>query len=226
MRALLACLVLAAAAALGPSDATGQERRLEPLDEGAGDATWPSFRRELAAALERRDRDFVRRILHPEVRSGVQGRRGPQAFVEQWALTSDTSPLWDELGRILSMPAAWHRPAQGAPELCVPYVAVRWPQDVDAYRGGAIVVERAPVRRAPARDAEVALTLSHHLVEVIDWEIPDLFEPGRAWVRIRLKDGEGYVAEPDIRSPIEHAACFVRTGESWQLAGFGPGSGR
>ena len=46
------------------------------------------------------------------------------------------------------------------------------------------------------------------------------------WVRVRLKQGEGYVAEELIRSPIEHTACFVKRDAGWRLVGFGPGGGR
>ena len=48
----------------------------------------------------------------------------------------------------------------------------------------------------------------------------------RKWVRIRLRSGEGYVRDNEIRSPIEHAACFVKGEAGWQLAGFGPGAGK
>jgi hypothetical protein len=227
MRSRLPFVAVLLFAALISFPLAAQERRLEPLDEGAKDASWESFRQSLRAALEKRDRDFVVSILHPNVRSGLEGGRGAEAFTTQWGLDSDSSPLWHELATILALPSAYHRPEEGALELCVPYVAVRWPQDLDAYRGGAIVAGKVPVKSAPSSASNTVATLSYHMVEVGDWEVDDRAAGSKQkWVRIKLKEGEGYVPEDQIRSPIEHAACFVKGESGWRLAGFGPGAGK
>jgi hypothetical protein len=36
----------------------------------------------------------------------------------------------------------------------------------------------------------------------------------------------GFVPEEQIRSPIEHTACFVKGETAWRLIGFGPGGGK
>ena len=74
------------------------------------------------------------------------------------------------------------------------------------------------------RAASTVARLSYQIVRVTDWEVPDI-DPKfqQKWVQIRLlKEGMGYVPEEHIRSPIEHAACFVRAGASWRLTVFGP----
>jgi len=221
---LAAVWVLALCCAL---PAAAQERRLDPLDEAAKDASWISFRQTLRAALAKRDREFVLGILHPDVRSGLEGGRGVDAFKTQWLLDADTSPLWPELAAILALPSAWHRPDDGPAELCAPYVSVRWPQDMDAYRGGAIVAAKVPVRSAPYGAASTIATLSYNILEVVDWEVDDRSPASKQkWVRVRLKRGEGYVQEEHIRSPIEHTACFVKGESGWRLVGFGPGGGK
>lgn len=223
LRLLLVILVMAAYA----PPLRSQERPLDPMDEAAKDASWRSFKENLLAALEKRDRDFVLGILDAEVRSGQAGERGVAAFKEEWGLESDTGPLWKELAAVLALPAAYHRPEQGPLELCAPYVAVRWPQDIDAYKGGAIVVKSALVKSAPSSAAGTIATLSYHLVEVTDWEVNDRSADSKQkWVKIRLRAGEGYVPEEQIRSPIEHTACFVKGERGWRLVGFGPGGGK
>lgn len=207
--------------------AGAQERRLDPLDEAAKDASWVSFRQTLRAALVKRDREFVLSILDPNVRSGLEGGRGPDEFRNQWQLDSDTSPLWPELAAVLALPSAWHRPDEGPAELCVPYVAVRWPQDMDAYRGGAIIAPKVAAKSEPYGASNTVATLSYNIVEVADWEVDDRSPASRQkWVRVKLRRGEGFVREEQIRSPIEHAACFAKGESGWRLMGFGPGGGK
>lgn len=224
MRALLVMLVLLLATAI---PAAAQQRQLDPQDEAADDASWADFRTQLLAALQNRDREFVLGMLDGDVRSGLDGGRGPAEFGRQWGLDSDTSPFWTELATVLALPAAYHHPDKGPRELCVPYVAVRWPQDTEAFGGGAIIVQEALVKQAPSAAADTIATLSFHIVEVIDWEINDrAADSKQKWVKIRLKNGEGYVPEQQIRSPIEHAACFTRSEGGWRMTGFGPGGGK
>lgn len=223
MRALLVLLVLLVAAA----PAAAQQRRLEPLDEAAKDASWVDFRKQLVAAVQKRDREHVLAMLDGDVRSGLEGGRGPAEFSRQWGLETESTPFWEELAAVLALPAAWHRPESGPLELCAPYVAVKWPQDVEAFGGGAIIVREAPVKAAPSASAATIATLSFHIVEVTNWEVNDrAADSKRKWVRIRLAKGEGYVAEEQIRSPIEHAACFSKGEAGWRMTGFGPAGGK
>ena len=203
-----------------------QERKLDPMDEAAKDASWSSFKKRLLTAVEKRDRKFILSILDKGVRSGLEGVRGVAEFRKQWELDSDASPLWHELSAVLGLPAAHHRPEKGPLELCVPYVSVRWPQDIDAFAGGAITAREALVKSAPSSTSETIATLSYNIVEVADWEVTDQAGSRQVWVKVKLKTGEGYVPEEQIRSPVEHTACFVKGEISWRLVGFGPGAGK
>lgn len=207
--------------------AVSQEAKLLPVDELARDASWAGFKNRLVEAVAKRDRKFILGILDPNVRSGVDSARGVAEFRKQWELDSDKSPLWQELRAALFLGGAFVKHDKGASEFCAPYVAVRWPQDVDAFTGGAIVAKEVLVKSAPAAGSTTLATLSYDIVEVRDWEVADqAAESRQKWVRIRLRQGEGYVPEEQIRSPIEHAACFVRSGSGWRMTGFAPGSGK
>jgi hypothetical protein len=220
LAALLAALVL-------PLPAGAQERRLEPIDEAARDASWASFKKRLIAAIEKRDRKFILGILDKNVRTGLEGGRGVAEFRKLWEVDSDASPLWQELRAVMALPAAYHRPDKGRAELCVPYVAVRWPQDMDAFKGGALIAGDVLVKSTPTAGADTVATLSYNMVEVADWEVDDRDEASKQkWVRIWLKSGIGFVPEEQIRSPVEHTACFVRGEKSWRMVGFGPAGGK
>jgi hypothetical protein len=215
------------AAFLCPLPAAAQERPLDPVDEAAKDASWNGFKKRLIAAIERRERKFILGILDKNVRTGLEGGRGVAQFRKLWELDSEASPLWQELRTVMALPAAYHRPEKGRAELCVPYVAVRWPQDVDAFKGGAIIANDVLAKSAPSADSDTVATLSYNMVEVADWEVDDRDAASKQkWVRIWLKSGVGFVPEEQIRSPIEHAACFVKGETSWRLIGFGPGGGK
>lgn len=223
----LITLLLFLATAIGSPPLLSQERKLDPVDEAMKDASWMGFKRRLLGALEKRDRKFVLGILDRGVRSGLEGGRGVAEFRKRWELDSDSSPLWQELTAALVLPGAYHRIEKGPLELCVPYVSVRWPQDVDAFRGGAIIAKEALVKAAPSSASGTIAVLSHHIVEVTDWEIADqAADSKQKWVKIRVQAGEGYVPEEQIRSPIEHTACFLKSEKGWRLTGFGPGGGK
>ncbi|MCW5606023.1 MAG: hypothetical protein KIT18_15890 [Burkholderiales bacterium] len=220
---LLPCLLLCMAAFAASAQ---QPLKLEPADEAASDAAWTSFRDGLLKALAARDRQFVLSILDPEVRSGLDGRRGVESFRQAWSLDQDDSPLWRQMQAALVLGGAFVSFENRPTEFCAPYVSVKWPQDMDASAGGAIVAREVPAKSAPSSDAETVAVLSYDIVEVTDWEIPDRAPGNRQkWVRIRVKGADTYVPEEQIRSPIEHTACFVRAGGTWRLIGFGPGGG-
>ena len=207
--------------------AVAQETRLLPVDEAAKDPSWTSFRKRLLDAVARRDRKFVLGILDRDVRSGAESGRGVAEFRKQWDLDSGSSPLWQELPAALFLGGAFVKHDKGPPEFCAPYVSVRWPQDVDAFRGGAIVAKEALVKTAPSSVSDTLSTLSYDIVEVQDWEVNDQSADSRQkWVKIRLPQGEGYVPEEQIRSPIEHTACFVKSASGWRMTGFAPGGGK
>ena len=42
------------------------------------------------------------------------------------------------------------------------------------------------------------------------------------WVRIKYLDREGYVPEEHVRSPVEQAACFVKSANGWRMTAFAP----
>lgn len=200
-----------------------QERRLEPVDEAGKDASWTGFRKRLLDALEKRDRKYVLGVLAQNVRNGSNAPRGVAEFRKQWDLDSGDSPFWSELTSALSLGSAWLARAKQSRELCAPYLLAKWPEDVEPAENGVVVAREALVKAEPSSESQTLATLSYQIVPVPDWEVNDR-DPGskQKWVKIRVKEQDGYVPEEQIRSPVEHAACFVRTENGWRLTVFGP----
>jgi hypothetical protein len=222
-RSILLVSFLALAACSSPL--RSQEPRLVAVDEGAKDLSWASFRAKLLAAIEKRDRKFVLGVIDPKVRNGSDAPVGVEEFRKQWEFDKDDGVFWRQLPATLSVGSAWLDRGKKQPrELCAPYILAKWPREVDPGVYGAIATNEALVKAAPAWESVTVARLSYQIVRVTDWEVPDI-DPKfqQKWVMIRLlKEGTGYVPEEHIRSPIEHAACFVRAGNSWRLTVFGP----
>jgi hypothetical protein len=204
-----------------------QERKLEPVDEARRDLSWATFKNRLLDAVMRRDRKFVLGILDRNVRVGVDGANGVAEFSKQWHLDAEDSPLWRDLPTALFLGAAYLKHGGGPRELCSPYVLAQWPRGMDPHAYGAIISKDALVKSAPSIAASTLVTLSYDIVPVADWEIADqAADYPQKWTKIKLKDGEGYVPEEQIRSPIEQTACFVKTENGWRMTAFAPAGGQ
>ena len=220
--ARLVALMLVMAAYSGPLHS--QEGKMEPHDEALTDASWAAFRARLLTAVEKRDRQFVLSVLDPGIRNGAAAPRGIAEFRKQWELDSNSGVFWSLLPSALSVGSAYLERRNRPRELCAPYLLGKWPVSVDPSVYGAISARDTMVKAGPSWDTDTLTRLSYEIVRVTDWEVPDL-DPGfkQNWVRIRLlREGTGFVPEEQIRSPIEHSACFIRTARGWRMTVFGP----
>jgi hypothetical protein len=227
MSRFMSCLLLATlvGAAFVPL-AHAQERKLEPVDEATRDLSWALFKNRLLDAVMKRDRKFVLSILDRNVRVGVDGVRGIAEFSKQWHLDAEDSPLWRDLPSALFLGAAYLKREDRPRELCAPYLLARWPRNMDPHAYGVIISKDALVKAAPSIGSPTLATLSYDIVSVADWEVADQApDYPQKWTRIRLKTGEGYVPEEQIRSPIEQVACFVKTENGWRMTAFAPAGG-
>lgn len=206
--------------------AHAQERKLEPVDEAAKDASWVSFRNRLLNAVEKRDIKFVLGILDRNVRASIDGTRGVAGFRKAWDVDASDTALWRELRAVLFLGTAYLKREKGPRELCAPYLLARWPTDIDPLDYGAIITKDVLVKAEPRSDSQTLQTLSYEIVLVADWDIADKAAADKQrWVKVKIKTGEGYVPEEQIRSPVEHSACFTKTEGGWRMTAFAPAGG-
>jgi len=212
--------------ALATPPAVAQERRLEPVDEAARDASWVSFRNQLLNAVDARDRKYVMSILAKDVRTSLEAARGPAEFRKRWDVDAEASPLWHALRSALFLGAAYVQREKGERELCAPYVLAKWPKDLDPFGHGAVIAREVLVKAQPSSGSATVQVLAYDIVAIADWEVPDkAADAKQRWVKITVRNGEGYVPEEQIRSPIEHAACFAKSDGRWRMTGLAPGGG-
>jgi len=219
----LVAVVLALFPVAGP---LAQEKRLEPVDEAGRDPSWVSFRNRLLNAVETRDRKYIMSILAPDVRTSLTAPRGAAEFRKQWDVDGENSPLWPALRSALFLGSAYVEREKGRRELCAPYLLAKWPPDLDPFLNGVAITRDVLVKAEPSSRSATLQVLSYDVAAVSDWEVPDKTpEAKQRWVKVKVKNGEGYVPEEQIRSPVEHAACFVRTEAGWRMTGLAPGGG-
>ncbi|MGH8616411.1 MAG: hypothetical protein ACREUW_01870 [Burkholderiales bacterium] len=216
MRLVAACLL--AAFTCAPVTTQAQVRKLEPVDEGAADPTWQQFRNRLMAALERKDAKAVLGTLDPKVRNGEGRPDGVAEFRKAWDFDKNPGSLYTELRRLLSLGSVYVREEKKPAALCAPYVTFKWPDDVDPLNHGAVLVRDALVKTKPGNRSDTVTTLGHDLVEVTDWEIVDEDPKSpQKWVKIVTRAGPGYLPEEQVRSAVEHRACFRRGANGWRM---------
>ena len=222
MKTRLTCALLACVLAL---PAFAAERKLPPVDEAAADVSWQRFKKRLQAAIDARDKQFLLSILDRNVRNQSEKARGIEQFRRQWELDTADTAVWRELRSALLLGSAWIRRDGKRRELCAPYVLGRWPEDLEPFRNAVVISKDTTVRAEPSNASAALGTLSYDIVPIADWEVDDKSDAKQKWVRIRYRDRDGYLLEEHVRSPIEQAACFAKSGNGWRMTGFAPAGG-
>jgi hypothetical protein len=218
---LFAALGFAVAAGTLSAQEVSAPRKLMPVDEAAKDPSWVNFRKRLLEALQKHDRKYLLSILDRNIRNPLDAPRGVNAFTKHWDIDADDSPIWRELPGALFLGSAWMKLERGGRELCAPYVAARWPDDIDPFDYGAITIREALVKSEPSSEADTTANLSYEIVRVTDWEVSDRAPDAKQkWVKLRLNEKDAYVPEEHIRSPIEYRACFIKGESGWRMVAF------
>ena len=213
--AVLAVLALALAA---PTAA--QVSTLRPVDQGAEDPSFLTFRGRLLAALAARDTTAVLAAFSPEARlSFGDAAAGPEGVRQLW-LGRDAprgrQSLWVMLARVLGMGST--REAEGL-FVSAPYLYAAWPEGIDPFTHGAVVGENVRVRGGPSRDGEPLTTLTYAVVPMR--ATLDANDRPTEWAQVTLGDGRtGYVSTEYLWSPLDYRAGFEKQGGSWRIVFF------
>ncbi|HTP94939.1 MAG TPA: hypothetical protein VMK05_03755 [Burkholderiales bacterium] len=223
-RAALAAGLIALGVALAAAPAAAQLAKLPPADDAAADRSWAKFKTGLLAALEKRDKRALIAALDRNVRNGARVKPGIDEFRRQWDIDAQDSALWQVLTKILFLGGRNVKAANGAKEFCAPYVATDWPEQFDPFEHGAIIAREALVKARPSAASATIATLSYDIVEIGEWDIEDETKGStQTWVHVDTRAGEGYVPAEQIRSPVEHRACFAGGGGRWRITALSAG---
>ena len=218
LRLLFAAVVITAFVSLAPA----QSRKLYPADKAAEDATFAKFRRELRAAVKRRDKEFIIGILDPRIQNSFGGDGGIEEFKKMWKLAEPNSELWNELETVLSMGGSF-TVVDGKRNFVAPYVTSLWPEDMDVFEYVAAIGQNVRVRSLPGLKAPVIATLSYDIVKLAPQTLEELERrtDGYTWRKVVAPNGKtGYVAENYVRGSADYRAYFERKNGRWVMTAF------
>ena len=199
---------------------TAQGSRLPPADEATADITWMRFKARLLNALAKRDQNALMSSVDTRIRN-TSDKNGVAEFRRLWKPQFADSALWSELPRLLFLGGAYIKREKGPREFCAPYIYYLWPDDASGAVDAAIIARETLLKAQASSAAETLQTLSYDLVQALDWEIADENPDSKQkWVKVQAKSGVGYVPEEQIRSPLEHRACFSKGANGWRMTSF------
>ena len=178
---MIAALLLSLLLATAP-EAEARVHRLPPVDQCAADPSFVAFRNDLLAAIARHDRDFVLAAITDDIELDFGGGAGREEFARTWELDHpETSGLWDELGRALSLGCA-HDGRNGdyyAPSMFMADEEVF----EDPFTAAVAIRLGAELRSGPDTASPVVATLDWDVLTVPEWD------PESDWQRVALADG-------------------------------------
>lgn len=204
-------------AALLGGQVLAAELKLRPVDEGARDQSFASFRAALLEAVRQRDVESVVSRASPEIKLSFGGDVGRETFREGLEGMADWGgePYWRELERVLELGGVF----QGTRYFCTPYIScvdVPGCPDCDPYETMFTLSDRAVAHAAPDPDSRVVAELSHDVLK-IDYDA----EFAGDWTPVVLPDGSrGYVSGPDFRMSIDYRALFEKVDGRWRMTVF------
>lgn len=161
------CRFPAAVLALAfPLPGTAIARKLYPVDEAGTRLDFLAFRTRLIEAVRRRDSAFLLKVVDPRIRVSFGDENGIEAFKKQWKPEETSSPLWQDLGDLLSLGGTFGNQGQEADGFWAPYTFSRWPETFDAFEYVAVTREGVTARSRPSSDAPILAWLSYDIVKV------------------------------------------------------------
>jgi len=182
-----------------------------PVDDAPSDPSFAEYRNRLAAAIEQKSEQALLPLLAQDIRTSFGGGGGIEEFRKHWKTSSPDSPLWDELGEIVSNGGSFKGEATSR-MFWAPYVYSNWPDDVDAFEHLAALRAGVELKNRADENAD--------LVRTLDWSIIRILQPGSdsPWRQVRTADGaEGWVRSKDVRSPIDYRAGFSQVKGEWKM---------
>lgn len=184
--------------------------KLMPVDEATSDPSLVAFRKELVAAVRRRDADAVVALADPKIRSSFGGDGGAADFRRNLGQPG----VWEDFELLLTQGGSFVGEGSGR-SFWAPYVFSAWPDSHDAFASLAITGENVPLLESADKNARVIATLSYDIVQ----RAGDIGRDIGDWQNVQTADGHtGWVEARLARSPVAYRAGFLKNKDGkWQI---------
>ncbi len=178
-------------------------------DETSKDKTFAAFKKDLEAAVKKKDGAFVRGILDPKAQAGFGSSESAKEFEKELPFT-EGSALWPTLEAVLSKGCA-----RSGREFVCPWLAGKAPEDVDWFTH-SVLGKDVMLRATAADEGKVVATRSDEIVKGV--------ATSERWVKIETAGGvTGHVLATQLDSPVATRAFFKKSAKGWKLTFLGAG---
>ena len=188
--------------------------RLPPVEQCVGDADFGRVRKELQAAVTKRDMDALLALMSEDVIVSFGGQRGRERFADYWAVSSeDQNLLWSELGAAMKLGCAQAKDGEGNPYKSIPAMFVSG-DGLDGFSTW-VALPGAVLRAKPDAKAAAKLRLPAWTV------LGEVEHDGGSWIEVRTPKGTGgYVSTEQARSLIDYRIVFGKRDGQWRITAF------
>jgi hypothetical protein len=167
------------------------------------------FRRELAAAIKRRDADALVGLAAVDVKLDFGGGAGSAELRKR--LGDKSWDLWSELDELMTLGCSANE--QGG--ITIPWYFDQDLGGIDAVSGWLVTGEDVPVRAGPDPDGTVIATISWDIVEIA------ALDPERDYQQIELPNKKtGFIATDKLRSVIDYRLIASSRNGRWRITSF------
>ena len=181
-------------------------------DESAKDKSFAAFKKDLEAAVKKKDGAFLKAALDRKVQAGFGSGGGVQEFLAQLPIVPN-SPLWPTLETALGKGCARY---EGKEFVC-PALFAKAPDGFDWFEN-SVLKKEVVIRKTASADAPALATRSFEVVTGLRGE------PPAEWVAVSTQDGlKGFVRSAELDSPLDTRVFFKKGQGGWKLTFLGAG---
>ncbi len=192
----------------------GQAGHLAPVSDEKRDPAFAHFVSKLKRAVSRRDANELKKLTDSDVIAGGFGEKdekGWPKFAARWQVSQKDGAVWDVLADLLEL--GFFR--EGPAIYVSPYVAWKFPRELDGRDYFVILRDALPLRKTPTRDGTVLAILAFDIVKKME---PDKHREAFDWLLVETASGiRGYVQAALARSPLMARGQFALKNGKWKL---------
>lgn len=134
---------------------TENVEHLKPVDEGAEDVSFTSFREKLRVAIQKEDSSFIKKILSDDVQysfgADPERKSAAEGFLKYYKIQGKKgSGFWKDLRSVMELGCT-----KSGEEFICPYVYSKWPDKYDSFSFVVVLGEKIPIRQKPEFSAKI-----------------------------------------------------------------------
>lgn len=193
---------------------------LSPVDDATKDPSLLAFRKQLIAAVKRKDDRFVKSILAPDVKYALGGGSGQFEFMQNYQFLRKDSAFWSKFSTAITHGGSLQTDSDGKTKLFNAPFSFFGNAKESANEQGVICDPNVAVLARPDASAGKIASSTYDIVQV-----PSAKPIVEDWMKVIMTDGRtGYVHRSQLILRSDPFATFKQDKGQWKLTWFGSAS--